>query len=66
MTCIVVDALAPGLTVSVGEAKLAVQPLGTGAARLRIAAEQLALSVLVTAWNRFSAGNRGRLLLRVE
>ena len=48
LTVSVVEALAPGLTVKVGVAKEAVQPLGTPACKLKPDAEQLELSLLVT------------------
>jgi hypothetical protein len=44
----VVDADAPGLSVSDDVAKVAVHPLGTLARRLYVDAAQLALSLLVT------------------
>ena len=48
LTCSVVDALAPGLSVSVEVVKVAVQPGGTVLCRLKVAAAQLGLSLLVT------------------
>ena len=44
----VVDALAPGLSVSDELPNAALHPLGTLAARLKLAAEQLEASLLVT------------------
>jgi hypothetical protein len=48
VTVSVVEALAPGLTVRVGVAKEAVQPLGTLVCKLKPDAAQLELSLLVT------------------
>ncbi len=48
VTWSLVEPLAPGLTVRVGLAKVAVQPLGTAAPSAKVEAEQPLLSVLVT------------------
>src|SRR2546427_476322 len=48
VTCSAVDALAPGLTLNVEVARLAVQPAGTADATLKLEAAQAALLRLVT------------------
>jgi hypothetical protein len=48
VTCSVVDAETPGLTVSDELAKVAVQPAGALASRLNVDGAQLALSLFVT------------------